>query len=217
MGNDINSRREFVKKIALGAGASLAYSGAVAGNPDKKISRHEVWVAGICQQDVQTDTSREMVDRIFGIMDQSLSYQPDIICLPEVFATSQVRQEYSLEESLAVSDEVLERLKRFSAANNCYTIGAVYTHEAGKTYISCVLIDRSGNNKGEYRKIHLTEDEIQMGLTPGPLDVPVFETDFGTIGIQICFDMLRDDGWPNLSAKGGELVVFSSAYGGCAT
>src|SRR5690606_36216886 len=168
MGNDMNSRREFVKKMALGAGASLAYSGAIAGNPEKKISRHEVWVAGICQQDIQTATSREMVDRVFEILDQTLIYQPDIICLPEVFPTSQVRQKYSLQESLLISDEMLERIKSFSSTNNCYTIGAVYTQEGGKVYNSCVLIDRSGDNKGEYRKIHLTEDEIEMGLTPGP-------------------------------------------------
>ena len=65
-----------------------------------------------------------------------------------------------------------------------------------------------------YHKIHLTINEIEAGLTPGPLDPPVFNTDFGKIGIQICFDMLWDDGWQALGKKGAEIVFWPSAYAG---
>jgi len=47
------------------------------------------------------------------------------------------------------------------------------------------VIDRAGLRMGEYRKIHLPEDEIDIGLTPGPLEPAVFQSDFGKIGIQI--------------------------------
>jgi predicted amidohydrolase len=67
---------------------------------------------------------------------------------------------------------------------------------------------------GEYRKMHLTVDEIGSGLTPGPLDVPVFETDFGRIGAQICYDMYWDDGWRTLAEKGAEIVFWPSAFAG---
>src|SRR5690554_5174764 len=110
-----NSRRNFVKKITLGAGASMAYTGVSgAGVITKKSSRREAWIAGICQREISTSTSKEMVDRIFEVMEQTLAYQPDIICLPEVFATAQVKQGYSLEEKLEISASVLERLEKFS-------------------------------------------------------------------------------------------------------
>jgi predicted amidohydrolase len=67
---------------------------------------------------------------------------------------------------------------------------------------------------GEYHKIHLTEGEISMGLTPGSLSPPVFHTDFGIIGVQICFDLLWDDGWKKLKDKGAEIVFLPSAFAG---
>src|SRR3712207_7956687 len=42
-------------------------------------------------------------------------------------------------------------------------------------------------------KCRPTDGEIASGVRPGPLDPPVFETDFGKIGIQICFDIKWED------------------------
>ena len=47
---------------------------------------------------------------------------------------------------------------------------------------------------------------------PGEVDPPVFETDFGTIGIQICFDVNWWDNWKRLKQKGAKIVFFPSAY-----
>jgi hypothetical protein len=40
----------------------------------------------------------------------------------------------------------------------------------------------------------------------------VFETDFGTIGIQICFDVNWHGQWQRLREKGAKMVFFASAY-----
>jgi predicted amidohydrolase len=90
----------------------------------------------------------------------------------------------------------------------------VYTAENGKIYNSAVFIDRQGKKMGEYRKIYITEGEIANGVTPGPLQPPVFKTDFGIIGAQICFDVLYDDGWRKLRDLGAEIVFWPSAFGG---
>jgi len=52
-----------------------------------------------------------------------------------------------------------------------------------------VLIDRQGKVAGEYRKMRPAESEMKMGVKPGQSNPPVFQTDFGKIGIQICFDI----------------------------
>jgi hypothetical protein len=77
-----------------------------------------------------------------------------------------------------------------------------------------MLIDRAGKMIGEYRKIRPAENEIESGVRPGPIDPPVFETDFGKIGIQICFDNKWDDGWQKLKEKEAEIVFWPSAYAG---
>jgi hypothetical protein len=67
---------------------------------------------------------------------------------------------------------------------------------------------------GEYRKANPTDGEMELGVTPGSLDPPVFQTDFGTIGIQICYDVNWYENWSRLSRAGAEIVFWPSAFGG---
>ncbi|EPR65523.1 carbon-nitrogen hydrolase family protein [Cyclobacterium qasimii] len=219
MDKNANPRRKFLKSAALTSGLSSMGILSVNSHPlpdsavPKKLPR-EVWVAGISQEGVYADKAEDMLDRIFSLMDKVLVNQPDIICLPEVFHTANVTKKYTLAEKLAFSNTVLSKMADFAKLNNCYLVVAVNTEEKGKIFNSAVLLDREGARVGEYRKIHLTEDEINNGLTPGPLDAPVFQTDFGKVGIQICFDVMWEDGWQKLKDKQAEIVFWPSAYGG---
>jgi predicted amidohydrolase len=58
---------------------------------------------------------------------------------------------------------------------------------------------------GKYRKTHLPETEISGGLTPGNT-YPVFKTDFGTIGLQICYDNFFPEVTRNLALQGAEII-----------
>jgi hypothetical protein len=84
--------------------------------------------------------------------------------------------------------------------------GAVYSNAA-------VLFDRRGTVVGIYRKVHpvavLGRDDLEAGITPGH-EFPVFDCDFGKLGIQICWDAVFDDGWQALADKGAEIVVWPS-------
>ncbi|MEX0882425.1 MAG: carbon-nitrogen hydrolase family protein, partial [Cyclobacteriaceae bacterium] len=180
----------------------------------KEINRREVWVAGVSQERLVADSPQQMLDLVLSQMEKSLYYQPDIVCLPEVFATSNIKNPYSLQEKLDFSNEVLNTLSKFASQNHCYVVAPVYTEEGGDVFNSAVLLDREGKGMGEYRKTHITQNEINRGLTPGPIDPPVFDTDFGRVGIQICFDIIWDDGWAGLREKGAELVFWPSAYAG---
>ena len=214
-----NSRRKFLKTAALTSGISSMGVVSVNSQPlpipsvQEKLPR-EVWVAGISQEDIYVETAEDMFDRIFALMDKVLVNQPDIICLPEVFHTSNVNKTYTFQEKLALSNNVLGSMSAFAKKNRCYLVVAVNTEENGSIFNSAVLLDREGTRVGEYRKIHLTENEIDNGLTPGPLDPPVFQTDFGKVGMQICFDVMWDDGWQKLKDKEAEIVFWPSAYGG---
>jgi predicted amidohydrolase len=74
-----------------------------------------------------------------------------------------------------------------------------------------ILVGRKGEVVGTYRKLHLAvpvgSDSMEGGSTPGK-EVPVFDCDFGKLGIQICFDMEYDYGWEQLARKGAELVAW---------
>ena len=59
--------------------------------------------------------------------------------------------------------------------------------EGTAIYNTAVLIDRDGLLVGKYRKVNLPYDEFEDGITPGS-DYPVFQTDFGKVGMMICWD-----------------------------
>jgi len=212
-----SSRRNFLKQSALVTGAAALGSYGFTNNSllqktlIKKLPR-EVWIAGISQMDMQTQTPQMMVDEIIRILDNAVVYQPDIICLPETFPVVNINQNPNLSEQLEISEKALQQFSGFAKQNNCYIICPVVTSSGGKAYNAAVVLDRTGSRLGEYRKIHLTIGEIEFGLTPGPLDPPVFQADFGKFGIQICYDIYWNDGWEKLSEKGAEIVFWPSAF-----
>jgi len=67
---------------------------------------------------------------------------------------------------------------------------------------------------GEYRKRHPIESEMAEGVWPGPAEPPVFETDFGRIGIQVCCAIHYEAPWRRLGELGAELVFWPTAFAG---
>lgn len=82
--------------------------------------------------------------------------------------------------------------------------------EDERIYNTSVLIDRNGEIAGKYRKTHISFNEFENGVTAGS-ELPVFDTDFGRIGILICWDVYFPEPARVLAEKGAELIVISTA------
>lgn len=212
----MTTRRNFLKESVMVTGVAATGSTVMAANSAANIEKppREVWIASFSQNGLTANTPQELNGKILKLLGSLSVYKPDIVCLPEAFPFQMSGQSYSLAQKLEISAQTLVKFADFSKQNNCYTICPVYTTENGLSYNAAVIFARNGAKLGEYRKIRLTTDEIESGLTPGPGVPPVFQTDFGIIGIQICFDLLWDDSWKYLREQGAEIVFWPSAYGG---
>lgn len=220
------SRRSFIGKTAAGIGLGIAGQAGVvscqnkASSRDYEILRRNLKVASVDLQHLYPEKSIEnRINHIFGRMEKATGFQPDIICLPETFNTSYVGEEKSygeIAEDEKLGGPVIQRVGEFAVKNQCYVICPIITKNEGKFYNSAVLIDRKGNIAGIYHKAHPVDTEIDegRGVTPGPLRPPVFQTDFGKIGMQICFDANWFDRWVQLKQDGAEIVFFPSQYPG---
>jgi predicted amidohydrolase len=212
------SRRNFLRQSALATGfvslGTYGYANSQLPEEKTKVNKlpREVWIAGISQMDLHTQNSQQMIDEMIRSIGNVVPYQPDIICLPETFPISNINKQLKLSEQIEVSEKALKQFSEVAKQYNCYIICPVITSEAGKAYNAGVVFDRSGNRMGEYRKTHLTIGEIESGLTPGPLQPPVFKADFGKFGIQICYDIYWNDGWEKLRDEGAEIVFWPSAF-----
>jgi predicted amidohydrolase len=138
----------------------------------------------------------------------------DLVLFPEYFVA---RPGDSLAQKTVQMGEVLPRIAACASRHHCYLVMPMLLREEGlpvRYSNAAVLVDREGKLVGVYRKVHPVASEgtelLEGGLTPGR-DFPVFDCDFGRVGIQICFDMLYADGWDALARKGAEIVVLPSA------
>lgn len=221
------SRRNFINKAALGLGSiSLLQQPGYARHdkshliePVKKEKRlpREVWIATLTQHYLKGETVEQVVYNTLKTMDSIVGYQPDIICLPEAFHVAGLPKELppSAETSEEPIGHITQPLADFAKQHRCYIIAPIYTHEAGRYYNTAVIINREGKLAGTYEKIRPTEGEINgLGITPGSFEPLIFETDFGKIGIQICFDIEWMEGWRQLKEKGAEMVFWPSAFAG---
>lgn len=211
------TRRKFLQNASLGFGASVISVPVSATQTfDKKEARspHDVMIGSVSISGINAGKPEEMVQHALRFMNEMATYKPDIICLPEGFAYANlVNYKYNVkEEARVASQKILAPFQQFALQHNCYVICPTYTSHNGKEYIAAVLIDRKGKIAGEYQKMRPTAGEMESGVTPGKLDPPVFETDFGKIGIQICFDIKYEEGWNVLKEKGAQIIFWPSAY-----
>jgi predicted amidohydrolase len=228
--NSSVSRRNFIRQTSAGLGAGFVGftvpSCTTAPRSDNRQMARKVSVATVDLKGLWPDKTRESrIKRILERMQDAASYKPDLICLPELVDTSWVDEPYVLND--IAEDEknpgpVTGRMAEFAKKNNCYVACPIYTKKEGNFYNSCLLIDREGNIAGVYNKMHPVKNEIitgktgkdAIGVLPGAKNQPVIETDFGKVGMQICYDANWQDGWENYGKQGAEIILFLSQFPG---
>jgi len=90
--------------------------------------------------------------------------------------------------------------------------------DGNKRVNSAVLIDRGGAVAGIYDKVYPYWGELGLEpLVEIGTETPVFDTDFGKLGMAICFDANFPEVWKGLADNGAELIVWPSAYSAATT
>lgn len=163
-----------------------------------------VRVVTLSQDGMDEKPGRPMLQATLLRMERAAaSFQPDIVCLPETFTRG---------EAETVPGPTTERIAAWARKHRSYVICPLKVRNDNSVFNSAVLIDRRGKIVGRYDKIRPTEGELKQSVQPGVIDPPVFQTDFGTIGIQICFDVNWRKQWQRLKQRGAQIIFFPSAY-----
>lgn len=83
----------------------------------------------------------------------------------------------------------------------------------GKLRNVAVVLGRRGEVVGVYEKVQVNRSEMDAGRVGGD-SWPVFELDFGKIGIMICHDMHFPEAPRCLALGGAEVIFWPTHYGG---
>jgi predicted amidohydrolase len=151
------------------------------------------------------------LNRALELLDIAKSLKPDLICFPEVFLETGVTKPVSNDMRDILINSISEKARELKSY---VIIGGYELIGGGQKYNSAFIIGRDGSIVGRYDKYHPTIWEIEDDKVKSGDKIPVFELDFGKIGIAICYDIGWPSLWNTLGNKGAELVVWISAYDG---
>jgi len=178
-----------------------------------RMNRRRVKVATCSQEGLAIESPQEMAAHILAELESKIApLRPDIVCLPEAFPGQWRDVHHEIAE--APKGPLSRPFADFAAKHAINLICPIFTKTQGEIRNSAVIFDRNGAIAGQYDKIHLPSGESSKGISPGPSEAPVFDLDFGRIGIQICWDMEFSYTWDQLEMKGAEIVFWPSAYAG---
>jgi predicted amidohydrolase len=154
-----------------------------------------------------------MVDQMAAESQKKYGRGLDLAILPETSVTGESSGD-AIEHSVPYDGPLRDVFSRKAREHRSYIVVPTYLLEDKQKKLcsnAAILFGRKGELVGIYRKVHLAvptgRDSLEDGTTPGK-EVPVFNCDFGKLGIQICFDMEYDHGWAELARKGAELVAW---------
>ena len=143
----------------------------------------------------------------------------DLICLPEMFNCpyqTDVFKDYAEVEG----GESFTALQEVAKRNSIYLVGGTMPEECGEAiYNTSYVFDRKGELIAKHRKMHLFEVQIKGGqhfreadtLSAGN-EVTVFDTEFGKIGLCICFDLRFIELARLMVNEGAKMFIVPAAF-----
>mgnify|MGYP002579778635 FL=1 len=143
---------------------------------------------------------------------------PDFVILPEMFCCPYQTENFPIYAEKE-GGPVWQQLSGYAKQYGIYLIGGSMPEKdaEGNVYNTSYIFDREGKQIGKHRKVHLFDIDIKGGqtfkesdtLTAGDSDT-VFDTEFGKIGVMLCFD-IRFPELSRMMVNDGAKVIFVPA------
>lgn len=147
------------------------------------------------------------------MVQQCKEQHPDIrlIIFPELSATGYYLSSEMKELAQFQEGSIFEHMQKVAKQYEMWIVyGYAEKDGENQVYNAIQLIDPTGKQAGNYRKIHLTPLEKEL-FTPGS-DLVTVETEIGTIGLMICWDLAFPELARALTLRGADLLVAPSAW-----
>jgi predicted amidohydrolase len=161
------------------------------------------------------DQLTAILDRMQAESEKKYGRSLDLAVLPEMALTGEGESVGNVADwAYPLEGAVQDTFARQARKCHCYVVVPTFLLENQATKQcsnAAILFGRKGEVVGIYRKVHLVVDtnsgSMEHGCTPGKAE-PVFQCDFGKLGIQICYDMDFEYGWRELAREGADLIAW---------
>ena len=160
----------------------------------------------------------ENVRTVKAYLEKIKDENSDFVILPEMFCCPYQTENFPIYAEKE-GGPVWQQLSGYAKQYGIYLIGGSMPEKdaEGNVYNTSYIFDREGKQIGKHRKVHLFDIDIKGGqtfkesdtLTAGDSDT-VFDTEFGKIGVMLCFD-IRFPELSRMMVNDGAKVIFVPA------
>jgi len=204
-------RRQFIKNSAVALSALTPAEAALAAAEQQETTPNES-APGHVGRPVRAVsigfTPGPSLEQIAGLVDKEGARGADLIALPETCRGQNEKTQETLD------GPTVSALAGLAEKHRTYMVVPIDRQDGDRRLNSAVILDRRGRIAGVYDKVYpfwVDEFTRRPPVQPGQT-VTVISTDFGRLGVAICYDVNWAPLWQRLSDFGAELVIWPSAY-----
>ncbi len=175
-----------------------------------------------CVENCAGDSLSENLARIDELIDDAVSHNPQLICLPEFYClleesdSAYLSEKYCFEKHPALlhGREMAERI-------NCWVLLGSIPVFVGQNKIKnrSVVLNPLGQIAGTYDKVHLFDVSIKDGqryeesktVSPGDR-ASIVDLPWGACGLTICYDVRFPHLYRNLAQNGAKFITIPAAF-----
>ena len=177
--------------------------------------------AGICQMKVFDDKETNLASAT-QMVKEAAAEGCRLVVLPEMFSCPYAARHFPVyaEPIPGMTSGQLSNLAREESI--CLVAGSIPERgDEGKIYNTSLVFDPEGRMIAKHRKMHLFDVDIPGGITffesetlsPGQ-EVTTFATEFGPMGLAICYDMRFPELARAMALQGAKVIIYPAAFNG---
>lgn len=161
----------------------------------------------------------DTLDKAERMVREAAEKGADVVVLPEMFACPYARGYFERFAENADGESV-HRMAYWAKEYGVLLVGgSIPERDGDELYNTCFVFDRHGAVIAKHRKAHLFDVDIKGGVcfreseffAPGD-DICVFDTEFGRMGVAICFDMRFPELIRAMAKRGAEVILVPAQF-----
>ena len=166
-------------------------------------------------QMAMTDSAEENLQKSLALCQQAKDC--DLLFFPEIQLSPffpQYEKRNADRYCLQANSPEVQTLQEQAQKYQYYFSPNLYMEENGKKYDTSLWIDPNGELAGKAKMVHIAQAEQfyeQDYYTPSDEGFQVFDTEFGKIGIVICYDRHLPESIRTCVCKGADLILIPTA------
>ncbi len=174
---------------------------------------------GLIQRPCSSDPEINLQKTLLAI-EEAANRGAQIICTQELFRSQYFCQseDYKFFElAEPIPGATTEALQKLAQRKKIVLIASLFEKRApGLYHNTAVIMDVDGSVLGRYRKMHIPDDPLyyeKFYFTPGDLGFRAWQTQYGKVGVLVCWDQWYPEAARLTAMAGAEILFYPTAIG----